>query len=530
MDYTIKRGDTLSGLAQRYKTTVDKLAQDNQIKNPDLIREGATLHIDSPEAAKPAAEAATKPETAKADAAKPSEAQASQSASKPETVAKPEADSQQISELASEVVRARPAEDLSEARQRAEAMQAEAAVEAEATVEPEAPAQDATAAPAAEAAEAPHKSWWDKLVDGGEKLVADTFGKIPLIGGLFKFQSQVTGGALKAAGDMVGGIFNAVAHPIQTLKGLWNLAAHIPFSPPNLLHVANQALHGKGPSEILAEEGQYLKGVWNGLTEGYQQSIKEGKYGEVPGRLLVDVGSLLIGAGEANAAAKGVAAAGKVARGTAAAGKSFKVASVGTRVAKGSALGKTAAKAAKVADAAADASRLTKTSRLARMAEKFSHSAVGKATTNVGKRLDDVAGAFRVKGANLTLREIGAVTSESAKAIGQVGVELAKATARVPKAVFEQVSALGGKVTALSERAIAAAKLGGEAAAKAYRAVATEARVMAREVGELAARTGDLTLGQLATKLTEQASHLDRVAASAHALHGIEGGRKALEE
>lgn len=45
MDYTIRRGDTLWALAQRFHTTVAKLAQENGIKNPDLIFTGAHLRV-----------------------------------------------------------------------------------------------------------------------------------------------------------------------------------------------------------------------------------------------------------------------------------------------------------------------------------------------------------------------------------------------------------------------------------------------------------------------------------------------------
>jgi LysM repeat protein len=45
-EYTIKHGDTLSGIAQRYKTNVKTLATNNGIANPDLIYAGNKLCVD----------------------------------------------------------------------------------------------------------------------------------------------------------------------------------------------------------------------------------------------------------------------------------------------------------------------------------------------------------------------------------------------------------------------------------------------------------------------------------------------------
>ncbi|WP_417123231.1 LysM peptidoglycan-binding domain-containing protein [Ruminococcus bicirculans (ex Wegman et al. 2014)] len=45
MTYTVKRGDTLSGIAQRYKITVAKLVKDNGIKNANLIYVGQKIKI-----------------------------------------------------------------------------------------------------------------------------------------------------------------------------------------------------------------------------------------------------------------------------------------------------------------------------------------------------------------------------------------------------------------------------------------------------------------------------------------------------
>ena len=43
--YIVKSGDTLTGIAQKYKTTYQKIASDNNIKNPNLIFPGQKLVI-----------------------------------------------------------------------------------------------------------------------------------------------------------------------------------------------------------------------------------------------------------------------------------------------------------------------------------------------------------------------------------------------------------------------------------------------------------------------------------------------------
>ena len=43
--YTVKKGDTLTVIAAKYKTTVAKIVKDNKIKNPDLIIVGQKLKI-----------------------------------------------------------------------------------------------------------------------------------------------------------------------------------------------------------------------------------------------------------------------------------------------------------------------------------------------------------------------------------------------------------------------------------------------------------------------------------------------------
>ncbi|MFP2962853.1 LysM peptidoglycan-binding domain-containing protein, partial [Myxococcus sp. 1LA] len=43
--YSVRRGDTLSALAQRFNTSVSSLAKSNGISNPNLIYAGQKLRI-----------------------------------------------------------------------------------------------------------------------------------------------------------------------------------------------------------------------------------------------------------------------------------------------------------------------------------------------------------------------------------------------------------------------------------------------------------------------------------------------------
>lgn len=43
--YTVRPGDTLSSIAERFSTSLQTLARANQIKNPELIFVGQTLYL-----------------------------------------------------------------------------------------------------------------------------------------------------------------------------------------------------------------------------------------------------------------------------------------------------------------------------------------------------------------------------------------------------------------------------------------------------------------------------------------------------
>ena len=57
--YTVKSGDTLSGIAEKYNTTVEKLAEKNKIKDIHLIYVDQVLVIDGEAPATPTTSAAT---------------------------------------------------------------------------------------------------------------------------------------------------------------------------------------------------------------------------------------------------------------------------------------------------------------------------------------------------------------------------------------------------------------------------------------------------------------------------------------
>jgi hypothetical protein len=87
-----------------------------------------------------------------------------------------------------------------------------------------------------------------------------------------------------------------LAHPEQNMQRLTtagnSLTALAKLSSP-----IEWAMH---PSE----NGQAVTALWNGVTKNYQGAAASGDYSKIAGRLVVDVGSMLVGAGEANAAIK----------------------------------------------------------------------------------------------------------------------------------------------------------------------------------------------------------------------------------
>jgi Domain of unknown function (DUF4157) len=224
-------------------------------------------------------------------------------------------------------------------------------------------------------------SWVDKHVDSLLKrrgAIAQTALKqiehIPVLGKQAQafawFDNKAcefTGGVLKGAGSFVGGMANMVTHPIETASGLYTMAEHVPFTagimpnPLKLAHAGADILFNGAdprsrlktvtdPVKSLEDDAKFGKALVTGFIEPYKKSWSEGKYFEVAGRAAFDVGSLFIGAGEANAAVKGgeiASVAGKTAEVTSVASKAEKVADA-TNVAE------KATEAVNLADKAAD--------------------------------------------------------------------------------------------------------------------------------------------------------------------------------
>lgn len=129
---------------------------------------------------------------------------------------------------------------------------------------------------------------------------------------------------------------------------------------------------------------QTAKALWNGVTGGYQEAAKQGDWSKFVGRGVVDIGSLLIGAGEANAAIKGAEGASAVAKIGEGANALDKVAD-GARALDAVA---DAGKAARVADGAEAA---TDVARLVRNADAATLQKIESCSTFATHGLDNAA-------------------------------------------------------------------------------------------------------------------------------------------
>jgi LysM repeat protein len=94
--YVVQSGETLSHIADRYNTSVDRLVAINKLADPNMVAEGSLIKLQAPPAPKPAPKQATKPKPkpkpAVQTAAKPKPPATVQTAAKPVVETKPVAE------------------------------------------------------------------------------------------------------------------------------------------------------------------------------------------------------------------------------------------------------------------------------------------------------------------------------------------------------------------------------------------------------------------------------------------------------
>lgn len=134
------------------------------------------------------------------------------------------------------------------------------------------------------------------------------------VGQFVSDQIGVTEGALLATYDMGKGVVQ-LADGASKLVNPLEWATHADRNFERVQTVANTgAALGSLGSPVgwaLNPEGNMRTAgaLWNGVTQGYQEAAADGDWSKFGGRLVVDVGSMFIGAGEVNAATKTARAA-----------------------------------------------------------------------------------------------------------------------------------------------------------------------------------------------------------------------------
>ena len=166
--------------------------------------------------------------------------------------------------------------------------------------------------------------WVEDKEKAGTSWVADKAKGIPVLEQVanagksyLDTETELAGGIGRGVTGLVGGVAGMVANPVDTAKGLEAMAEHIPGiggtglkAAHGLLNVAmgdetmGQLGQSLSPEQSLKDDGQFWKTVGGGLVGQYSDQWKGGKYADVVGHAGFDIGSLFLGAGEANAAGK----------------------------------------------------------------------------------------------------------------------------------------------------------------------------------------------------------------------------------
>jgi hypothetical protein len=170
--------------------------------------------------------------------------------------------------------------------------------------------------------------WLEDKASSGAHWLADKAEGIPVLeqlasGGawLVDESTQITGGVLKGATSLAGGVLSMAANPVDTAVGLERMAEHVSIPGiPNPL----KALHGLynvaagdeswgelanntfNPVASMEQDAKFFGQMGKALIAPYQQSIEKGKYGDALGRGLFDALAFIGTGGESAAAEAGV--------------------------------------------------------------------------------------------------------------------------------------------------------------------------------------------------------------------------------
>jgi Domain of unknown function (DUF4157) len=241
--------------------------------------------------------------------------------------------------------------------------------------------------------------WLEDEVSGGAHWLADKAEGIPVLeqlagGGawLVDQTTQLTGGALKGATGLVGGVLGMAANPVDTVVGLEKMAEHasIPGIPNPL-----KALHGLydvafndeswgdfadktfNPITSMKDDANFFGAMGKALIHPYQESIDKGKYADAAGRGIFDVLTLIGTGGESAVAEMGVeglAAASRVGE-IGELAKTTELAGVATEASKAAEVATVASDASKAAEVATVAGDAGKATELANVGGQTSHTA-----------------------------------------------------------------------------------------------------------------------------------------------------------
>jgi hypothetical protein len=154
-------------------------------------------------------------------------------------------------------------------------------------------------------------------------FINNQFKDVPILGaqvqrvtGVMEQFAQYTSGIGKGAGAMVGGIAQMVTNPVDTAKGLYTMAEHIPTfggvgvgpNPLKMLSATGDVLfNGADPKQRFAsvldirqsaqQDAKFWQGALGSILQPMQESWNAGRPAEAIGQGVFEIGSLFLGGG-----------------------------------------------------------------------------------------------------------------------------------------------------------------------------------------------------------------------------------------